>query len=129
MLADWHLEQREFAQAERYYQIGAQRYGFTDIWLKGLARVYLLQQRSDALAEVLAQLAASNVDNIAYRKKLAQLAIDRGDPAAAQAWAVSALHINVQEAVAHELLAQALEQQGDRDAAAAARATAEALRH
>ena len=57
---------------------------------------------------MLGQLADLNADDLAMRKKLAQLALRRKDFAAAAHWAQQALYIDVQDVETHRMLAEAL---------------------
>ena len=54
------------------------------------------------------RLARADADDVASRKKLAELALARRDDAAAADWANQALEINVMDAETHRMLGQAL---------------------
>ena len=61
-----------------------------------------MPRRNDVkLAEVLAQLAVLDADDLPIRKKLAQLALAAGDFAAAARWGREALHIDVMDVDVH----------------------------
>ena len=58
-------------------------------------------------ARLNAELARAGVDDLTVCKKLAQLALDRGDHSDAADWANQALHIDVMDAEVHRMFAEA----------------------
>ncbi|HID75036.1 MAG TPA: tetratricopeptide repeat protein [Planctomycetaceae bacterium] len=119
LLATLRFRNKEYAEAARLYQLGAEHYPHDSRWLDALARVHLAAGHRKALADVLAQLANHDVDDLVVRRKLAQMAIQRGDHAAATRWATEAIQIDVLDAAAHHILAQALAAQGQGEEAVA----------
>ena len=55
-------------------------------WVKSLARVFLLSKQEQPLVPVLERLAELDADDVAVRKKLADLAVKRKDYATASTW-------------------------------------------
>lgn len=94
--------------AEELYRLGAAKFPQDDQWSKALARVYLKSGNEEKLFDVLAQLADGDPDNIVMRKKLAQIALKAKHFDAAEHWATEALYVDVQDADAHRMLAEAL---------------------
>lgn len=103
LLADLLTAGRDEAGAEQCFVLGRKHFPADDRWLKGLARIYLLRQDNDKLQPVLAELAAKDADNLAMRKKLAQLTLAAGDHAAAFRWASEAMYLQLRDAAAHAL--------------------------
>ena len=77
-------------------------------WTRSLARVYVSSDNKEKLVETLSRLAAADVDDIAVRKKLAQLALARKDYPAAEQAAREALEIDVRDVESHVALAESL---------------------
>lgn len=107
LAATIHLRGKEYDRAARLYERargvepGETRYN------EGLARVYLLQGDDEKLQGVLETIAGTDSDNLAVRKKLAELAAraKRWDDAAR--WANESLHVAVADPEAHRLLGEA----------------------
>ena len=78
------------------------------LWPAGRARVYLAAGQKQNLARALARFAQIEPADLPSRKKLAELALERREPAVARRWATEALEIQVEDAEAHRLLAAAL---------------------
>lgn len=108
LLAAIYLRQGNFDEAERLYQLGAEKFPHGDTWPKRLASLYLKSNNDEKLAEVLRKLVQLDSDNLAFRQKLAELALARQDFAAAERWAMECLHININNADTHALRAEAL---------------------
>ncbi|MEQ8791178.1 MAG: tetratricopeptide repeat protein [Pirellulaceae bacterium] len=118
LLAGLKLRSRDYAAAERLYELGAKKFPEDPQWNKLLAAVYLQSNQQEKLAGALAKLAEVDYDNAILCKKLAQLAAERNDRAATIRWANQTLHIDVMDAEVHALLAKALEAEQQYDRAA-----------
>ncbi len=118
LLAALYVKAGKFADAERLYEIGAQHFPHDDAWPKRLASVHLKTGDNDKLTAVLERLADLDTDNLAFRQKLAQLALAKKDYPAAEHWAMSALYINIRDADMHALRAEALTAEKKHDQAA-----------
>jgi Flp pilus assembly protein TadD len=108
LLAGLKLKAEQFAEAAELYQLGAKHQPQNLKWLQALGRVYLKSGDEERLAEVLAELAEADPDDLVTRKKLAEMALARGDFAAAALWANRALEIDVTDGDVHRVFAEAL---------------------
>jgi predicted Zn-dependent protease len=108
LLAGLKLKAQDYAAAAELYELGARHDPAGDKWLKSLAAVYLKSGEQAKLVPVLEQLVAQDPDDLPMRKKLAQLALARGDWAAADRWALEGIRIYVLDPQLHRLRAQAL---------------------
>jgi tetratricopeptide (TPR) repeat protein len=108
LLAGLKLKARQYDEAARLYALGERLDAINPAWAKALAQVYSSSDDPQKLAEVLTRLAGADVDDLAVRQKLTQLALDRRDFAAAADWANQALQIDVMDADVHRQLAEAL---------------------
>jgi Tfp pilus assembly protein PilF len=95
--------------------------------LKAEARAALESHDDKKLFAALERLAALDPDDLVMRKKLAQLSLKQKDFAAAARWATESLYIDVQDAEAHRMLAEALAGRQEYAAAARERETAAKL--
>jgi len=133
LLARIRLMQRQPEEAARLYEVlgssssSAGTLPGSDARLKGLAACYVQTGETDRLRQVLETLASLDGDDASVRKKLAQLAVDRGDVAAAEKWAVEALHIDVMDSGLHQVLASVYAERGDADRATRERRFVELL--
>ncbi len=107
LLAGLHLKAERYDEAEELYRLGAQRHPTAAGWPRSLAKVYLAQGNDVKLAEVLAQLAVLDGDDLPVRKKLMQLALSARDFASASRWGHESLHIDVMDVEIHRMLAEA----------------------
>lgn len=105
LLAALRLKAEDYAEAARWYELAARRWPHRTDWTKSLARVYLLSGDEANLRGVLARLAETDGDDVTYRKKLAQMALDRQDYEDAVHWSEQALEIDVLDAEIHRMLA------------------------
>jgi tetratricopeptide (TPR) repeat protein len=112
LLATMKLKAGDTAGAEKLYEIGHKAHPHDSKWLKALASLYLKNEETEKLADLLARLADKDTDQFRYRKKLAELALDKKDFAAVLKWANQANQINVMDADVHRLLATALDASG-----------------
>lgn len=101
LLAGLKLRSEDFAAAAELYELGANHEPGGTRWLKSLASVYLKSGDDEKLRPILAKLAEADPDDLPLRKKLAQLAIQRQDLAAAERWTREGLHIQVLDANLH----------------------------
>ena len=113
LLAALYVRRQEYDEAARLYQRGAQANPLDTRWLKGTARVYLLQSDEKRLLGVLQSLAGMDSDDVSVRKKLAELAVKRQDWQQAEHWAREVLYIDVSDIDAHRIRAQAARALGD----------------
>jgi predicted Zn-dependent protease len=127
LLASIKLQQGELAAAEKYFALGERHFSGDDRWTKGLASVYLKQADSQKLQPILVRLAERDPNSVSIRRKLAQLALEQNDFSAARRWAWQLIYLDVEDAEAHRLLAQALDGLGETAAAAEERAVAKQL--
>jgi len=127
LIASIKLQQGEFEAAEKHFLLGEQHFPGTDRWTKGLASVYLKQGAQEKLQPILAKLAEVDPDSVSIRRKLAQLAIENKDFPEARKWSTELIHLDVEDAEAHRLLANALEGLGEQEAAAEELAIAKQL--
>lgn len=107
LLAGLRIKAQKYDEAERLYLLAAEHDPQNNVWRRALARVYLLSGNDGKLTEVLAQLAGQDSDDFTVRKKLAQLALAGQEYSAAVNWANQATQIDVLDADAHWMLAQA----------------------
>src|SRR5262249_45633046 len=84
LLAAMKLKAGDSAAAETLYRLGDEHFSASDRWLKGLARIYLNNDDKAKLATVLRRWSELEPDNVTLHKKLAQLAFDAHDFAAAR---------------------------------------------
>jgi predicted Zn-dependent protease len=108
LLAGLKLKAEDYAAATELYELGASHDPTGAKWLKSLAATYLKSGEQKKLAAVLAKLADADADDLAVRKKLAQLALADSDWAAAARWTLDALHIDVMDVELHQWRAEAL---------------------
>lgn len=113
LLAGLRFKAEDYQEAARLYELGTKADPADTKWSKALASVYLKSKQTEKLKPVLEHLAEYDPDDFAIRKKLAELARDAKDFAAAQRWATEAIHIDVNDAEVHRILADACEAQGN----------------
>jgi len=120
LLAKVRLMQRRPQDAADLYELGREKLGVgkfampqSDEWLKGLAAAYLQLGQKERLEDVLTMIARLDGDSASVRKKLAELADERGDLNAAAKWATEVLQIDVADVSAHQLLARYYASTGD----------------
>ena len=108
LLAGLKLKAKKYDEAAGLYALGERLEPANPKWTGSLVRVYLLANNRQALAEALTRLARADSDDLATRKKLAEMALTGRDYAAAARWANQGLEIDVKDAEVHRLLAEAL---------------------
>jgi Tfp pilus assembly protein PilF len=106
LLAEVRAQQDRFADAAALYELGLARDPDHIPWLKGLASALVKQKKLEQAKTVLEKLATTDADNAAVRQKLAELALESHDFAAAVRYARLALHIDVMDVETHRLLAK-----------------------
>lgn len=107
LLAAMKLQAGELDAAERFHELGLRHFPGSDRWLKGLARIYLQKDAADRLPPVLERLAELEPGSVSIRKKLAELALAKGDFVSARRWARELIHLDLRDAEAHAQLAAA----------------------
>ena len=107
LLAALKLKGEDFAAAEKLYLLGEKHFPASDRWSKGLARIYLHEDDASRLIPVLTRLATLEPDSMTLRKKLAELALEAKDFSQARNWGLQIIHLDLQDAEAHALLAAA----------------------
>jgi tetratricopeptide (TPR) repeat protein len=112
LLAGLRYKEEDFEEAVRLYELGAKHFPNDDKWRTALVRGYEKLGRSDQLAEAMERTVWLDADDAQTPRKLAELALDRKDYAAAIDWANRTLHVDVTDAEVHALLADALLGQG-----------------
>jgi len=83
------------------------QYEANDRWARGLVRIYLHNEENMKLQPVLAKLANLEPDSVMLRKKLAELAMAAKEFTQARSWATQIIHLDLQDAEGHALLAGA----------------------
>lgn len=117
LLAGLKLKAKKYEEAISLYSVGEQFEPANTQWTSALAKVYLLTEKRQPLRETLARLARADCDELACRKKLAEMSLEGRDYAAAADWAAQALDIAVGDAEVHRLLAESLAGRQDYPAA------------
>ncbi|MHC4875733.1 MAG: tetratricopeptide repeat protein [Planctomycetota bacterium] len=120
LLARVRLLQRRPQDAADLYELGRKKLNIgqhatplSNEWLKGLAAAYLQLEDNERLEEILTLIAQLDADNISSRRKLAQLADERGDVDTAGKWAGEVIQIDVTDIDAHRLRAKFYDATGD----------------
>ncbi|MBS0210998.1 MAG: tetratricopeptide repeat protein [Planctomycetes bacterium] len=108
LLADMHYKNSDYEPARQLYELGAKTWADDVQWTKALARLYLKTGEKKRLFTTLERLASFDADDLLLRKKLAYLALEEENYAAAARWGREALYANVQDGDSHRLLADAL---------------------
>ncbi|MBL6705401.1 MAG: tetratricopeptide repeat protein [Planctomycetaceae bacterium] len=134
LLAKLRLVQSQPEEAARLYELGRTKFKIDQSylpqsgeWLKGLAAAYIQLKKDDKLKDVLESIASLDGDNPVVRRKLAQLADDKGNVVEAGRWAKEALHIDVTDPETHRILAKLHDHEGRPEKAAKEREIAENL--
>lgn len=109
LLASLKYKAGDTAAAEELYDLGHKKFPHDAKWSKALTKIYLITKNESKLETALKLLADADYDDLIVRKKLAQMALNRGDPAEARRWAIEAIQCDVLDAAAHRTLAAALE--------------------
>jgi tetratricopeptide (TPR) repeat protein len=115
LLGRLQFEGKKFAEAARTYELGRKAQPYESVWLVELARVYNQLKDEGRLIGVLKDLAPTNADDLATRRKLAELLAKAGRHAEAERYAREALEIDVTDGPSRRLLADALQAQNKND--------------
>lgn len=108
LLAGLKLKAKNYDEAVRLYALGEKLDPANPQWTRSLTRVYLASGDKEKLAEALTRLAQADMDDLASRKKLAELALARKDYSAAERAAREGLEIDIRDAEMHVALAESL---------------------
>ena len=92
-----------------------------------MAAAYIQTGEDEKLKGVLASIANLEGDNPVVRRKLAQLADDKGNVVEAGRWAKEALQIDVADPETHRILARLHDHEGQKEKAEREREIAEKL--
>ncbi len=117
LLAGLKLKAEKYDEAAELYALGERLDPANPQWTAGRAKVYLAAGQKQNLVRALVRFAEIEPDDLPSRKKLAELALERREPAVARRWATEALEIQVEDAAAHRLLAAALVELNELDRA------------
>lgn len=120
LLAGLKLKAEDYSAAAELYELGKKLEPGNIQWTQSLARVYLKMGDDAKLMVPLAALAEHDFDDAVTRKKLAQLALNAKDFAAAKRWATEVSHIEAKDLDAYLLIAKAAAGQKDSAAGIAA---------
>ncbi len=107
-LGKLHVELKDYDKAAAAFESGRKVASGEADWLDQLARVYDVAKKNDQLAGVLADMTVVNPDDLALHLRLAKLHANANRPADAERVARRALHIDVLNAEAKDVLFAAL---------------------
>jgi len=107
LLGALKMKAEDFPAAEKLYLLGEKHFPANDRWAKGLVRIHLHNEENMKLQPVLAKLANLEPDSVMLRKKLAELAMAAKEFTQARSWATQIIHLDLQDAEGHALLAGA----------------------
>ncbi len=119
LLAGLKFKDKKYDEAAKWYALGQRLDPFDVRWTRGLAKVHTAAGNKPAARKSLARLAQADVDDLATRKQLVEMALDQKDYAAAEAWGREAIEIDVQDADMHRAVAESLAARDDAAGAAA----------
>ena len=108
LLAGTKLKAEKYDEAADLYALGERFDPANPRWTAASGRVFMASGQKQKLARTLAHFAELEPDDLPSRKKLAELALERREPAVARRWATEALEIQMDDAEVHRLLAAAL---------------------
>lgn len=103
-----YFESRQFDKAAKVLEQGRQAEPHDREWLVELARVYTQNKENAKLIDILTALVPMDGDDLATRRRLAQLLLDAGRHVDAERFARQALEIDILDAPARAVLDQAL---------------------
>lgn len=112
LLAALRLQSGDHAGAEKLYLLGQRRQPRNVDWNRALALTYLRWGKKAELAEQLARIASVEEDDVATRKKLAELAFAAGDHVRALHWGGQGLEIDVTDPALHQIVSRSLTELG-----------------
>jgi cellulose synthase operon protein C len=108
LLAGLKLRAKDYGEAARLYALGEKLDPANLQWTRSLTRVYLASGDTEKLAEALSHFAQADMDDLASRKKLAELALAGKDYQASERAAREGLEIDIRDAELHVALAESL---------------------
>jgi cellulose synthase operon protein C len=106
LLAGLKLKAKQYDEAARLYSLGEKLDAANPQWTRSLTRVYVSSGDKEKLVAALTHLTRADMDDLASRKTLAQMALARKDYPAAEQAAREALEIDVRDAELHVALAE-----------------------
>ncbi len=106
-----YFESRQFDRAAKIYEQGRAAEPHDRQWLVELARVYTQTKENGKLIDILTALVPMDGEDVATRKRLAQLLLDAGRHAEAERFARLALEIDILDGEARTALDKALRSQ------------------
>ena len=107
LLAALKLKNGDTDEAASLYELGDKHFPASDRWIKGLARIHLQADDADKLVPILRRWSALEPDNVGIHKRLARHSHDKAEWDASIAAATAVLHLDIEDAEAHALLAAA----------------------
>lgn len=113
LLAAIQVERGRFSEAAKLYETARESDPYSKKWVEALVKMHLKTGNREALASSLETLAAMDADNIAVRKKLAQMAFEDEDWRRAAHWARETMYVAVGDVDVHRILARAARELGD----------------
>ena len=108
LLGNIYFDNKEFAKAAKLFELGRQTEPYETKWLTNLARVHAQTGNKDKLIAVLKELVPTDADDLASRKRLAQLLLAANRPAEAEAAGRQVLDIDVLDTDGQEIVLKAL---------------------
>ena len=118
LLAGLRVKQKRFDDALKLYERGASEEPGQLDWQESILRIHLLKKDNDALLELIPQIAVQKHHDVLLRKKMAEILLQQESWEEAAKWAYEVIGIQVTDADAHALLAQAYRGQKKWDLAA-----------
>ena len=103
-----YFEARKFDRAAEMYELGRKVEAYDRHWYVELARVYTQMEATDRLIAILKLLAPMDGDDLATRRKLAQLLLEANHFPEAEKYARQTLEIDIADAEARKVLDKAL---------------------
>ena len=107
LLASLKLKEEAYAEAEPLYEQGARLQPQDARWLRKLAVIYARSKEKRKLEDTWTRLVRLDSENIAARKELAQMALEKRDYVLAGEWANQGLEIDVSDGELHAIIAEA----------------------
>jgi tetratricopeptide (TPR) repeat protein len=111
LLGQRYFDAKKYMKAAAIFEMAHKADAHETRWLVQLARAYVQSNNNTKLIEVLKELAPTDADDLATRKKLATLLLEAGKSAEAERYAREALEIDVLDGTALHVLKEALRTQ------------------
>ncbi|MBA2115861.1 tetratricopeptide repeat protein [Bremerella alba] len=118
LLAGLRIKQKRFDEALELYQRGAEEEPGQLDWQESILRIHLLKKDNEALLQLIPKIAVQKHHDVLLRKKMAEILLLQESWEEAAKWAYEVIGIQVTDADAHALLAQAYRGQKKWDLAA-----------